>query len=60
METTKLLGRLFFGGEDSEYSDEGPKKEDGKVVKLTPAQFVQIQRWILFQHDIEGIADYYA
>ncbi|KAI3851150.1 hypothetical protein MKX03_021508 [Papaver bracteatum] len=49
-----------FLGEDFEYSDEGPMKEDGKSVKLTPAQFVQIRRWILLRHDIEGVADYYA
>ncbi|KAI3895537.1 hypothetical protein MKW92_005669 [Papaver armeniacum] len=49
-----------FGGEDSEDNDEGPMKEDGKVVKLTPAQFVQIRRWILFRRDIKGVDDYYA
>lgn len=48
-------------GEDSEYSDDGPLKEDdGKAVKLTPARIVQIRRWILFRRDIEGVANYYA
>jgi hypothetical protein len=51
--------REDFLDENTEYIDEGPLM-DGKTVKLTPQQFIQIRRWVLFRLDDEfGLSEFY-
>lgn len=47
-----------FLDENGEYSDEGPML-DGKDVLLSPHQFVQIRRWVLFRLDVEERDTFY-
>lgn len=48
-----------FLGEESEYSDVGPLGKKGTKVTLSYTQFIQIQRWVLFRCNPDGLADYY-